>query len=286
VAIRDDIQARRWLVGVELVNYRQREAVKQAAVAKAIGVSPGLISHFEQGKYLPDGPQIRGIMAACGASPEETTRLVEFANQAGEARSWLTRWDGVIAPFTRRFLGCEGFASREFIYAPLVLPALVQTERYAAAMTAPSARVRSDQERPLVELRMARQARLRDGDLHLTAVIEEAVLDRPAGNAETMREQFQRLLELAKQSNVDVLIIPTSVGRHDGLEGRFTTLQFDTSDGGRQVGPIAYIEVPGDAVYKTTQDQVAAYTDSSNLIVSTALPQSASREAIEVRLAG
>jgi transcriptional regulator with XRE-family HTH domain len=225
VAIRDDIQARRWLVGVELNNYRQRSGLKQAPVAAAIGVSPGLISHFEQGKYLPDEEQILAMMRVYEASPDETRRLAEFANQAVETRSWLTRWDAVFTPFTRKFVGCEGFATREFIYAPLVLPALVQTEQYAAAMTAPSARVRSDQERPLVELRMARQARLRDGDLHLTAVIEETVLDRPAGSADTMREQLRRLLELAEQSNVDVLIIPTAIGRHDGLEGRFTVLR-------------------------------------------------------------
>jgi hypothetical protein len=196
----------------------------------------------------------------------------------------LTRWDGVIAPFTRRFLGCEGFASREFIYAPLVLPALLQTERYATAMTAPSARVRPDQERRLVELRMARQDRLADGDLHLSAVIEEDVLDRPAGSAETMREQLRRLKELSEQPNVDVLIIPTAVGRHDGLEGRFVVLWFETPDGGRQAGPLVYVEIPGDAVYKTSQDQVTAYTESANLLVSAAMSPSASRDVIDSRL--
>jgi transcriptional regulator with XRE-family HTH domain len=285
VAIRDDIQARRWLGGVELTNYRARTALKQATVADILGVSAGLVSHFEQGKVLPEPEQIRAMLDAYGASPAEIERLVEFAGRPTEPRSWLARWDNVIAPFMRRFLGCEGFATRQFRYAPLVLPALVQTERYSAAMTAPSARVRPDQERRLVDLRMARQDRLRDGDLRLTAVIEETVLDRPVGDTETMREQLVRLRELADQPNIDLLIIPTAVGRHDGLEGRFTILHFETASGERQAGPVVYVEIPNDAVYKTNQDQVAAYTESAELIVSAALSQAESINAIEARLA-
>lgn len=285
MAIRDDIQARRWLVGVELANHRQRTQLTQAGVARELHVSQGLVSQWEQGKYLPESEQVRAMLDRYGVPDAEVERLVALVDRPAELRSWLSRWDDVIAPFVRTFLGCEGFASREFIYAPLVLPALVQTERYAAAMTAPSARVRSDQQRRLVELRLARQDRLRDGDLHLTAVIEEDVLDRPAGSRETMHEQLARLRELADWPNVDLLIIPTAVGRHDGLEGRFTVLYFEDATGTRQAGPIVYVEIPGDAVYKTTQDQVASYTESADQIVSAALSASESKDVIEARLA-
>lgn len=285
MAIRDDIHARRWLGGVELSNYRARTSLKQATVANLLGVSPGLVSHFEQGKFLPEPAQIRTMLQAYGALPVEIERLVEFAGRPTEPRSWLSVWDDVIAPFTRKFLGCEGFATRQFRYAPLVLPSLVQTERYSAGMTSPSARVRPDQKHRLVELRMARQDRLRDGDLHLTAVIEESVLDRPVGDVGTMREQLVRLLQLADQPNIDLLIIPTSVGRHDGLEGRFTILHFETADQERQVGPVVYVEIPNDAVYKTNQDQVDAYTESADQIALAALSQAESIKAIEARLA-
>jgi transcriptional regulator with XRE-family HTH domain len=284
VAIRDDIQARRWLVGVELANHRQRSRLTQAGVARELHVSQGLVSQWEQGKYLPEGEQVRRMLDLYGVPEAEVERLLELVARPVELRSWLSRWDGVIAPFVRTFLGCEGFASREFIYAPLVLPALVQTERYAAAMTAPSARVRSDQERRLVELRLARQDRLRDGDLHLTAVIEEDVLDRPAGSREVMHEQLDHLRELADWPNVDLLVIPTAVGRHDGLEGRFTVLYFEAATGSRQAGPIVYVEIPGDAVYKTAHDQVAGYTESADQIVSAALATSGSKDVIEARL--
>jgi hypothetical protein len=70
----------------------------------------------------------------------------------------------------------------------------------------------------------------------------------------------------------------------DGLDGGFTVLRFDTN-GARQVGPIVYVQIPNDAVYKTDQDQVAAYAESADLIVSAALPQAESLRAIDARLA-
>ncbi|MGH3621204.1 MAG: helix-turn-helix domain-containing protein [Sciscionella sp.] len=286
MAIRDDVLARRWLVGAELTNYRQRSGMRQAPVAKELGVSTALVGHLEQGKYFPKREQIETMLRCYGASPEEARRLVELVGRPSEQRSWLARWDDVIAPFTRKFVGCEGFASRQFAYAPLVVPGLLQTQAYAAAMTAPSSRVRPDQEKRLVDLRIARRGRLLDGDLHLTAVIEESVLDRPAGSPETMREQLAYLKQMAERPNVDVLVMPTSVGRHDGLEGRFVILHFETPDGERQAGPVVYVEIPNDAVYKTAQDEVAAYTGNAEQMVSTALSQAESVEAIDARLAG
>lgn len=284
MAIRDDIQARRWLVGVELANHRQRSRTTQAGVAQELGVSQGLVSQWEQGKYLPEVDQVRTMLRLYGLPEAQIEPVVELAGRPAELRSWLSRWDDVTASFVRIFLGCEGFAHRVFVYAPLVLPALVQTEPYALAMTAPSARVRPDQEDRLVELRLARQDRLRDGDLHLTAVIEESVLERPAGSAQTMREQLAHLNDLTEWPNVELLVIPTSVGRHDGLEGRFTVLNFEDADGVRQAGPIAYIEIPGDAVYVSAQDRVAGYTHSADEIVSAALSVPESRDMIRARL--
>ena len=67
MAIRDDVLARRWLVGAELTNYRQRSGMSQAAVAKELGVSTALVGHFEQGKYFPKREQIDTMLRCYGA---------------------------------------------------------------------------------------------------------------------------------------------------------------------------------------------------------------------------
>ncbi|WNV83066.1 DUF5753 domain-containing protein [Umezawaea sp. Da 62-37] len=288
MAVRDDGLARRWLVGVELANTRSDapDAPKQAAVAAALGVSPALISHWEQGKYFPSDEQIRGWYELCRAPRSQADLLVELTTRP-EGRSWLSRWNDVVPDrhFLRRYLGLEGFATRVSYYAPMVIPALLQTPEYAAGITGPSARVRPDQEKLLVDLRLHRQERILDGDLRLEAVIEEDVLSRPIGDAATMDGACRRLWELAHLPNCTVRIIPRSVGRHDGLEGRFTLAGFETSTGARQAGPVAYVEIPNDAVYVTKQDHVTAYTRSFESLMAAALSEAESFEAIEARFA-
>lgn len=280
MANRGDPSALRWLIGVELHNYRKRAGQTLAAAAKQLGCTAGMVSHFEKGLHFPQPAQIDGMLSFYGAPAWDVERLSSLAGRA-EQSSWLARWNDIIPDWTKTFVGLEGLASHEITYTPLVLHALLQTEEYSIGATAGSARVRPDQVERLVSLRMERQRRLfSDTDpLRLTAIIEESVLDRPIAGAATMRAQLEHLVELSTRDNVDVLVLPTAVGHHDGLEGKFTVLQFE------QAQSIGYIEYPDGAIYVQDQDQVASYTRTAESMRSVALPQRESVEAIAARLA-
>ncbi len=86
-------------------------------------------------------------------------------------------------------------------------------------------------------------------------------------------------MELSRRDNVDILVLPTSVGHHDGLEGAFTVLRFE------QAQSIGYIEYPEGAIYVQDQDQVAAYHKVAEQLRVVALSQGDSVEAIGERLA-
>ncbi len=279
MAGRADPSALRWLIGVELHNYRKRAGQTLAAAAKQIGVSAGMVGHFEKGLYFPQPEQIAGLLSFYGAPAWDVERLSSLSGRADQS-SWLARWNDVIPDWLKTFVGLEGLASHEITYMPLVLPALVQTEAYSIGATAGSARVRPDKEERFVSLRMERQRRLfsETDPLHLTAIIEESVLDRPIGGAATIREQLEHLVELSSRENVEILVLPTAVGRHDSLEGAFTVLRFE------QAQPIGYIEYHDGAIYVQDQDQVTAYTRKAELLRSAALPQDESVEAIRSRL--
>jgi hypothetical protein len=196
----------------------------------------------------------------------------------------------IIPDWARTYVGLEGLASHVVTYTPLVLPALVHTRDYSAGVTSPSARVRPDQQERMVGLRMERQDRLftENRPLRLTAMIEESILDRPIGgdNAPAvMRGQLQRLIDLTQRDNIEILVLPTSVGRHHGLEGRFDLLHFLDAEGHKQAQSIGYVEIPDDAIYIQDQHQVEKYTTSAELLRSVALPQPQSMEAIAARLA-
>jgi len=228
------------------------------------------------------------MLGLYGAPAYDIERLSALAGRADQ-NSWLARWNDVMPDWLRTYIGLEGLASHVVTYSPLVLHALVQTKEYSTGVISPSARVRLDQQERMVGLRMERQRRLfnEERPLHFTAIIEESVLDRPIGGDQaeaTMRGQLEHLVDMAERPNVEILIMPTAVGRHDGLEGRFTILHFLDSDGQKQAGAIGYVEIPDDAVYIQDQNQVEKYNASVKLLRSVALSEPDSVTAIASRL--
>jgi DNA-binding XRE family transcriptional regulator len=289
VAERNDPPALRWLIGVELTNYRKLAGVSQTWAAKAVGLSTAMIGHYEVGKYFPAPVQVAQLLKLYGAPGHDIERLSALARRADQG-SWLARWNDVIPDWLRTYVGLEGLASHVVTYHPLVLPALVQTKAYSAGVTSPSARVRPDQQERLVALRMERQNRLfaEDRPLHFTALIEESILDRPIGGAnarEVMRDQLRHLIDLSARPNVQILVLPTDLGRHDGLEGRFDVLHFLDAAGNKQAQSIGYVEIPDDAVYIQDQRQVAKYTASAEILRSVALSRPRPLKTIKARLA-
>ncbi|WP_245614361.1 helix-turn-helix domain-containing protein [Actinokineospora inagensis] len=284
---RVDPSALRWLIGVELTNYRKQAGVSQAEVGKALKISGGMVAHFEVGRHLPSPQQIDVMLTRYGAPTYDVDRLTYLAGRADKS-SWLGRWNDVIPDWLRTYIGLEGLASHVVTYAPLVLHALTQTRDYSAGVTAPSSRVRPDQEERLVGLRMERQQRVFSdkNPLHVTMIVEESVLDRPiGGSAEVMRGQLEHLLALGERSNVAIQVLPTSVGRHDGLEGKFTLLHFLDEDSQQQARPVVYVEIPDDAIYIQEQRQVAQYTRNADQLRTVALSPAESAAAIQTRLA-
>ena len=112
MADRGDPSALRWLIGVELHNYRKRAGQTLAAAAKALGCSPGLVGHFEKGLYFPQPEQIAGLLAFYGAPSWDVERLSSLSGRADQ-RTWLAPWNDVIPDWLRTYVGLEGLASYE-----------------------------------------------------------------------------------------------------------------------------------------------------------------------------
>lgn len=127
---------------------------------------------------------------------------------------------------------------------------------------------------------MERQRRLTNDTepLHLTALIEESVLDRPIDSTATMRAQLEHLIEISGRDNVELLVLPTAIGAHDGMVGPFTLLDFAAAQS------IVYVEIVNGAVYVQDQQQVAGYARIVDRIRVAALPPARTAEAIRSRI--
>ena len=127
---------------------------------------------------------------------------------------------------------------------------------------------------------MERQRRLSNDTepLGLTALIEESVLDRPIGSRATMRAQLEHLLAMSERDNIEVLVLPTTLGAHDGLIGEFTLLDFAAAQS------VVYVEIVNGAVYVQDQQQVAGYARIVDRLRAAALSPARTAEAIRSRL--
>ncbi|HEY6790246.1 MAG TPA: DUF5753 domain-containing protein, partial [Trebonia sp.] len=112
--------------------------------------------------------------------------------------------DAEVAAWTLRF------------WAPLMVPGLLQTERYMYEVFRAGGHPH-DRATQAVAARMARQAILdRDSPPTVVAIIDELVLARQIGSPEVMAEQCARLLAVSEHSSVIVQVVR---GASAGLGG-------------------------------------------------------------------
>lgn len=164
-------------------------------------------------------------------------------------------WAHVVPAWVKTFAGLEGLAEAEFVFEPLLLPGLLQTEEYAEAITQSTGFVRADHAERFVSFRLARARRLTEAEpLRLHAVIGESALRLRVGSPELHRAQLEHLAKLAEQPNVTIQVLRPEDGPHAAVTGQFIVLEF------ADVRPIAYAELFDGAVYVQDPDSVRTYT--------------------------
>jgi transcriptional regulator with XRE-family HTH domain len=126
-------------------------------------------------------------------------------------------------PAFRSFKEDEKNATDLFIFEHSFQPGLFQTERYARAVLKRHPNVSDAVVEERVAARLARQGILTREDPpppRVWALLDEAVLRRRVGDADTMREQLMRVLELSELPGVTIQVIEGMEG-HVGLLGAF-----------------------------------------------------------------
>ncbi|MDQ2882245.1 MAG: helix-turn-helix domain-containing protein [Actinomycetota bacterium] len=254
VALRGDPAPLRWLVGVELARYRNTAQLSLTEASQLSGISRAKLGHLETGRQQQDPHDIARLLAGYGAGQADIDRLISLTSRADEAR-WWAPWAQVVPDWLKTFVGLEGLAESEFVFEPMLIPGLLQTEQYAAAVTANTPRVRADYSERFVDLRIARTRRLTDTErpLRLHAVITEGALRLAVGDPELRRAQLRHLLAMAQLPTVTIQVVRPEDGPHTALTGQFAVLGF------ANVRSIGYVELNDGAVYLQDAEQVQSY---------------------------
>ncbi|WP_139219540.1 MULTISPECIES: helix-turn-helix domain-containing protein [Actinopolyspora alba group] len=223
-------------IGMRLRHARTKAGLTTNEAAAELGCSRGKISQMEAGMYRFQHRDVRDLLKFYGVPQAERDPLVEKAKRSAEP-SWWSPYSDVVEEWFAFFLGSEGEAIREFNYEQLVVPGLLQTRDYAAALAEASRSVAAEDHQEVANLRLERQRRLDDPDpLVLHVVLEESVLWRPIGGVGVLRAQLRRLIEMSALRHVEIQVMPTGVGAHSGMDGKFVLLEF------AEFGPGVFLE--------------------------------------------
>ncbi|EMF02353.1 putative transcriptional regulator [Streptomyces mobaraensis NBRC 13819 = DSM 40847] len=192
--------------------------------------------------------------------------LLKMARDGGR-RGWWQTYD--LSPAYSDLISMESDASSVRTYEPLVIPGLFQTSAYArAVITAHSMTVSAEDVDALVEVRVARQAVLTKPDpLRLRAIIHEAALLASVPGTGVMRDQLQRLLDVAAYPHVTIQVLPLDAELHPGGTGGFTALGFNQP--GMEVVLLENLE---SSLYVEEPANVARYTEAFERLTAAALP--------------
>jgi transcriptional regulator with XRE-family HTH domain len=263
-------------LGAELRRLRGDRTLDEVAAETLISTSK--LSRLENGQGVPQPRDIRDLINFYNADRPTAERLRRWMND-GRRQAWWKEYSSVLSESVDTFLDYESGASVIRIYAPMVLPGLLQTEAYARRLlTTLYPQYGPDEIENLVQVRLRRQETvLRDDDdaTRLLAVIDEAAIRRALalGKDEDARDQLVHVREISRRNNVSIRILPLDAGLHAGLMGIFTVFQF-ADDIDRDV---VSVETHSGDRYLEEQSSVLEYLRLFDAVTHRALDNSGSR---------
>ncbi len=248
--------ARRIVLGAQLRRLREAADISRADAGYAIRGSDSKISRMELGRVGFKERDVADLLTMYGVtSADERNVFLEMVRKSNE-RGWWHRYSGTMPTWFQDFVGLEESASLIQSYELQFVPGLLQTEDYIRSVVSRGRPQLLDQEgERRVALRLQRQKVLtRPGAPRLWAVVDESVLHRPIGGHRVLREQIEHLLELTRQPNVTLQILPYHQSGY-AAEGAFSMLRFAEPS----LPDIVYIEHLGGALYLDRLEELELY---------------------------
>lgn len=241
-------------LGIELRRLRTGTRRSADEVAERLGWSQSKLTRIEQGNNAVTRPDLIKLLDYYGVRDEDARAQFLKLNREARTRGWWADYREVITGTLPSYIAFESDASELQLWSWATVPGLLQTSEYARAVLQSDLEVRSDETTDrLVEARIARQERLRDGHLRLWAVIDESLLRREIGGSKVLCGQLNRLLDLGP--HVTLQVLPSSIHWHPGLNGAFTVMYFPVQGH----PPIAFSEGIAGDLFVDRDTDVARY---------------------------
>ena len=248
----------------QLRAWRQQMGWTQVEAADKLGYSASLVSGIETMDKTPTAD----FAQRCDTTFQTPGTFATMRNLVAREV-----WPSYFAPV----IDLEATAIRIHEWEMRVVPGLLQTEDYArAVISAGKPRDTSAAIDRAVSARLERQAILqRENPPMLWHVLHEGVLRHVVGSPAIMREQLDKLAELAREPGVVIQILPFTASDHPGTDGPILVYDFDGASS------VAYTECNGGGRIVESADEVGDLMMIVNMIRAAALPPRESARLIQ-----
>lgn len=253
-----DSSAARRKLRTELRAARERKGLTQQGAIAALEWSLSKLLRIEAGSIGVSVTDLRALIAVYGISDEQLIDELMDAARESRRQPWWHEYQEIVRPQFAQLLGYETSATVFFEFALTLLPGPFQTQEYATAvMRAARADLDATTLQRGLDLRLRRGEWLLDRQdvRSIVLLLDEAALLRPIGGPQAMSRQLQHLLSFVERGNIQLEVVPLSLGEHESLGGSFKVLQFDDDE-----NDVLYLSGLGnDVLVRDDQKQVLEY---------------------------
>jgi transcriptional regulator with XRE-family HTH domain len=267
-------------LAAELKRLRVGAGFNVEEVTKRTGLDQSSLYRIERAMNKPQRRTVITLLQLYQVDETRQETLLSWLKDSGQ-QGWFQVYEPFLPEQYQAYVAFEYEAERLLNYENLFVPGLLQTEDYAHAVVegVEQGKGLSAQDvQRRVDVRMQRQSVLhRPSPMQLHAVIDEAALRREVGGAPVMRAQLDWLVQVSASPHVRLQVVPFSAGAHPGMPGSFVVMQFaDPFD-----APLVYTDgIAGDAFLETEED-IAAFAGTFDLIAGSALSEAQSKRMIK-----
>ena len=249
--------ARRELLGLTLRRYREAAGLTGREAAAIIDCDTSKISRIESGTRGIKAFELAELLTGYGVSGP-VREVLTLLGRPDRGCSWRTDFSYLLPASWLDLAAAESAATGICAYAPVQVPALLQTEAYArAAIEADGCVLETARDAALTLVLTRQEQVLGERMTPFTVVIGEAALQQWTRFPQMMRDQAGYLAAVAEDCpHVTIRLLPLAAGPHaSGGAGGFTLLEY---------GPIpdigvVHVDTPAGGVTLVDSALIPAY---------------------------
>jgi transcriptional regulator with XRE-family HTH domain len=239
------------------------------------GWDPSRVSRVESGQESVDVAALSLYLGILRLPYDVAVPLIDLCRKAKADRGfWLSPHGQWVPDTLSSLIYHESTAAMSTGYEPMVVPGLLQTERYAHAMISRERWRAAIDVHAAVQTRLDRQRTLDRLSARYNFYIHEQALRLEVGSADLMAEQMIALTLASAAPNVEVRVVPAKAGAKSYFGQDFVLFQFE------EYGALTYLGGAVSALFLEDGQYVSTYSEMANELAAVAVSGEESRSFI------